>query len=264
MIARLALVEAGIDHEQIFVDILFRGNQQAPAYARLNPGMTVPTLVLPERMLIQSREILDFSLARTEGEADSETKSWIDLHYAFPVEELTFGMFLARHAFARAVVPAKLAASRRRLLALAITHPELAGVYNRRAAVFAERERIFDPKNAVQLVAKRREEAVGLLDQLETRLSDRRETIVPPNYGAADVVWTVFLARMEFVGMAEEIACRPTLSRYWKLMKARPSFAAADIWTRFEIGRVLLGIIRGERTPSFWNVPNSRRTTRPG
>ena len=244
-IARLALAEAGLDHEQVFVDIHLRASQQSPAYARLNPNLTVPTLVRPERVLDQSREILNVALAGAGQEFDAETTSWIDLHYAYPIEELTFGGFLAHHALARAIIPARLAASRRRLLRLAAAHPDLAGIYQRRAAVFAERERTFDPATAIRLATTRRDEAIGLLDRLERHFADPRDVMVPPDYGAADVVWTVFLARMEFVGMAGEIAGRSALARYWRAMKARPSFAAADIWTRLHIGRLIRGIIHG-------------------
>ncbi len=245
MIARLALAEAGIDHEQVFVDILFRRSQQLPAYVRLNPNMTVPTLVLAGRVLDQSREILNVALSGAGQAPDAETASWLDLHYAYPIEELTFGGFLARHAAARAIIPARMAAVRRRLLQAAAAHPDLAKVYERRAEVFAERERIFDPKMAVHLLATRRTEAVGLLDRLERHLADRCDVMVPPDYGAADVVWTVFLARMTFVGMAGKIADRPALARYWGAMKARPSFVAADIWTTLQVGRVIFGIIHG-------------------
>ena len=91
----------------------------------------------------------------------------------------------------------------------------------------------------------RREEAIGLLDRLERHLADHRSVVIPPDYGAADVVWTVFLARMEFVGMEGEIVGRPALTRYWRAMKARSSFAAADIWTRLYAGRLIRGIIHG-------------------
>ena len=69
MIARLALAEAGIDHEQVFVDIHFRSGQQLPAYARLNPNMTVPTLVLPGRVLDASRDMGHFFRAIRVGSA---------------------------------------------------------------------------------------------------------------------------------------------------------------------------------------------------
>ena len=245
MIARLALAEARVDHEQVYVDILFRGSQQSPWYARLNPNLAVPTLVLPGRILDQSRDILNFALVGAGQQLDAETTSWIDLHYAYPIEELTFGGFLAKHAVARVIVPAKMVATRRRLLRLAVAHPDLSGVFKRRAAVFADRERTFDPKTAAHLVATRREEAIGLLDRLEMHLAGRRNVIIPPDYSAADVVWTVFLARMEFIGMGEKITDRPALACYWRAMKARPSFAAAAIWTKVHIGRLIRRIIHG-------------------
>lgn len=245
MIARLALTEAGIDHEQVFVDILFRGSQHLPAYARLNPQLTVPTLVLPGRILDQSRDILNVALSGPGQEFNAEITSWIDLHYAYPIEELTFGGFLAGHGLARAIIPIKIAATRRRLLRLAATHPDLAEVYRGRAAVFAERESTFDPKTAMHLAVTRREGAIALLDRLDRHFIDGRTVMVPPNYSAADVVWTVFLARMEFAGMEEKISDRPALMRYWQAMKARRSFASADIWTRLHVKRIVRDIIRG-------------------
>ena len=64
MIARLALAEGGIAHERIFVDIHFRLGQQQPDYVRINPGMTVPTLVQADRILDQSRDIAEYAQAR--------------------------------------------------------------------------------------------------------------------------------------------------------------------------------------------------------
>ena len=244
-IARLALAEAGIDYEQIFIDILFRGSQRLAPYARLNRSMTVPTLVLPGRVLAQSRDIADFALGSAGVPPDPETQAWVDRHYAFPVEELTFGLFLAGHRLARAVIPAKLASIRRQLLRSATAHPDLAEVYQARAAVFLAREQTFDPQASVDLAAARRREAIGLLDRLEDHLADGRAVMIPPGYTVADVVWTVFLARIELLGMAGEIARRPALAGYWSQAKARPSFKAADVWTKFHPARIAWGIVRG-------------------
>src|SRR3954469_12305555 len=145
MVARLALAEGGIAYEPVFVDIHFRMSQQQPDYVRLNPNMTVPTLVLADRILGQSREIAEYGLGVSGGTVDGETKAWLDLHYAYPIEELTFGGLLARNPVARMMVPRRLAAIRRRLLRLAAENPDLAAVYQARASVFAERARIFDP-----------------------------------------------------------------------------------------------------------------------
>lgn len=244
MIARLALAEGGIAHERVFVDIHFRLSQQQPDYVRLNPNMTVPTLVLADRVLDQSRDIAEFALKSTP---DGETKAWLDLHYGYPIEELTFGGILARNPLARIMIPKRLEATRRQLLVIADKNPDLASVYTARAEVFAERVRTFEPDAVVKLSERRRAEAIGFMDRLEQRLGDGRAVLVPPAYGVADVVWTVFLGRMEFAGLGAEIPKRPALARYWAAMQARPSFSAADIWTKFHVGRLIGGILGIDR-----------------
>ena len=245
MIARLALAEGGIAHERVFVDIHFRLSQQQPDYVRINPGMTVPTLVLADRILDQSRDIAEYALGLAP---DPETKTWLDLHYGYPIEELTFGGLLARNPLARIMIPKRLEATRRQLLALAAKNPDLASVYEARAAVFAERVSTFEPDAVVKLSERRRIEAIGFMDRLEQTLADGRAVLVPPVYGVADVVWTVFLGRMEFAGLGAEIPKRPALARYWGTMQARPSFSAADIWTKFHIGRLIGGILGIDRS----------------
>ena len=244
MIARLALAEGGIAHERVFVDIHFRLSQQQPDYVRINPGMTVPTLVLADRILDQSRDIAEYALGSA---LDDETKTWVDLHYGYPIEELTFGGILARNPLARIMIPKRLDATRRQLLVLAARNPDLSAVYEARAAVFAERVSTFEPDAVVKLSERRRTEAIGFMDRLEQALGDGRAVLVPPAYGVADVVWTVFLGRMEFAGLGAEIPKRPALARYWGVLQARPSFSAADIWTKFHIGRLIGGILGIDR-----------------
>ncbi len=240
MIARLALAEGGIAYERVFIDIHFRLGQQQPDYVRINPGMTVPTLVLADRILVQSRDIAEYALGAA---LDPETKAWVDLHYGYPIEELTFGGILARNPLARILIPKRLEGVRRQLLKHAARNPDLAPVYEERAAVFAGRIRAFEPDAVMALSQRRRAEAIGFMDRLEQTLRDGRAVLVPPAYGVADVVWTVFLGRMEFAGLGAEIPKRPALARYWAAQQARPSFAAADIWTKFHIGRLIGGIV---------------------
>ena len=129
MIARLALIEGGIAYESVVIDIHLKMVQQQPDYVRLNPNMTVPTLVLPDRILDQSRDIAEYALGVSEATIDGETKAWLDLHYGYPIEELTFGGILARNPLARIMIPKRLEATRRQLLALAARNPDLAAVY---------------------------------------------------------------------------------------------------------------------------------------
>ena len=87
------------------VDIHLKMAQQQPDYVRLNPNMTVPTLVLADRILDQSRDIAEYALGVDAATLDSETKAWLDLHYGYPIEELTFGGLLARNPLARIMIP---------------------------------------------------------------------------------------------------------------------------------------------------------------
>ncbi|MGH7040823.1 MAG: hypothetical protein ACREFY_01670, partial [Acetobacteraceae bacterium] len=209
---------------------------------------TVPTLVLADRILDQSRDIAEYVLGLGGTTLDSEAKAWLDLHYAYPIEELTFGGILARNPMARIMVPKLLGRAHRRLLTLATENLDLAPAYEARAKIFAERARIFDPASALRLSERRRAEATDIMDRMEWTLGDGRATMVPPAYGIVDAVLTVFLGRMEFAGLGDEIPKRPTLARYWRAMRTRPSFAAADIWTRFHAFRLIggiLGVARG-------------------
>ncbi len=88
----------------------------------------------------------------------------------------------------------------------------------------------FDAKEVAGLFAERERTALAHLDALEAALADGRPTLVPPAYGAADVVWTAFLARLRFIRRGAEIARRPALARYAAAMFARPSTKTADLW----------------------------------
>src|SRR5262249_44616608 len=67
MIARLALAEGGVAYHPVFMEIHVRTRQQEPDYVRLNPNMTVPTLVLADRILDQSRDIAEYALGVNEA-----------------------------------------------------------------------------------------------------------------------------------------------------------------------------------------------------
>ena len=223
MIARLALIEAGIAFESITVDIHRRKQQLEPAYVRLNPNMTVPTLEVGASIrLDQSRDIVA---------------------HAFPIEELTFGWLLNWNPLAPRVIPKSLKGIEEKLRGLAAEHPDLADRYLARAEVFAGRVRTFDPENIAALFEARKAEALALLDMLEALVADGRAFLVPSGYGPADVVWTVFLARMRFIHWGREIEKRPALSRYEAAMKARPSFEAADLWTSLHPLRLLWQVL---------------------
>ncbi len=234
-IARLALHEGNVAYTSHPIDIHRRRQNMEPDYVRLNPNMTVPTLVLPGRTLIESRDIVELSLGVAEGEA----KTWVERHYSFLIDELTFGRLVSWNPVARSMIPRTLGKNEARFRALAAEHPDLAEPYARRAEVFAERVRVFDPGKVAALWTERLGQARDHLDALERALSDGRETLVPSGYGPADVVWTVFLARLRMIRLGDELARRPAVLRYAEAMFARPSFEAADVWKGVKLTKLL-------------------------
>ncbi len=81
------------------------------------------------------------------------------------------------------------------------------------------------------------------LDALDEVLADGREVLVRGVYGLADVVWTVFLARIRFIGESEEIGRRSALSRWARAMFGRASFREADVWARLAPLKLLAQVL---------------------
>lgn len=241
MIARLALAEAGVAARMATLDIHRRMEQLQPGYVALNPHMTVPTLVLPDRVLADSRDILTWAFG--EAACSGAAGEAIARHYRFPIEDLTMSWLMGWNPAARRMLPRKLQAAQRQLLALAARHPELATVYRRRAEVFAERSRTFRPAGLTELFARRRAEAEEHLDWMERTLADGRPFLASAAFGPADVVWVVFLGRLRFIRQGAAIGRRPGVRRYEAAMRVRPAYGAADVWTRVRWLRLLRQVI---------------------
>ena len=227
MVARLALVESGEPFVSVPLDIHRKKEHQAPDYVRKNPNMTVPTLELDGTFLTDSRDILFHALAPKGHAADDSTRAWVDRHYSFPIG--------AHLRLARRVEPARAprpfpGSSRRRLRrSLSRRVSDLAELYRARAEVFAGRVEPSSAKAVAALFAEREQATLGHLDALEAALADGRATLVPPGYGPADVVWTVFLAALLHSPARRDRSSARAQAPY-ESMFARPSTKLADLW----------------------------------
>jgi ganglioside-induced differentiation-associated protein 1 len=237
-IARLGLAEKGVSHRERFV---IAGppafDSYRPWYMRLNPQGTVPTLLVGDDALADSRDILEQLDTRFDGPAlspdDPEERAamqaWLDRLYAIPVRVWTYGAPRLRKIGARM--------NRLRLRALAYfarRHPELAEVYEakrRDIEGFARDATREEAVAAVQAQIQRE------LDALDATLSDRA-FIAGPHYSLADVAWTVLVARCIMVGESP-LEGRPALTRWYRSVEARPSFRRADVWDRFRPRKLL-------------------------
>jgi len=70
-------------------------------------------------------------------------------------------------------------------------------------------------------------------------LADGRRFLCGDTYGPADVVWTVFLARMRFIRRGAEVERLPSLRRYEADLCAGASFVAADVWSSVNIIKLI-------------------------
>lgn len=239
MIARLALVENQIPYRSHPVDIHRRCEHQEPWYVRINPNMTVPTLRLGDCDLTESRDILMLAFGPSARAMDPAARGWLDALYAFPIDALTFSWLMSWNPIARRVLPRKLAGMERALLRKADAEPELAAAYRSRAEVFAGRCTNLAPAGAADRFRALRSRAFGLLDRLEQELAAGSAPLASDRYGPLDVLWTVFLARMEFCRLHRAIDQRPAVAAYYRRLKARPSFHAADVWPRLRLRKLL-------------------------
>jgi len=242
-IARLALVEKGVVYKSKLVvpgPPLFE--TYAPWYMRLNAGGTVPTLVHGAVTVGDSREVLAYVEEQFDGPSlmpddDAQHEAamrWIDHMYAVSIRELSYGAEQFEALGAR-VNSWRL----RRLQMLAQCHPGLRETYEAKlhdiegfAAQAIDREHVA----SIRATLRRR------LDQLDALLAEQPH-IAGEAYSLADLVWTVTLARL-LMNRLDPFQERPALDAWYRRMKARPSFARADVWEAMKVSAMLPMVIR--------------------
>lgn len=247
-VARLVLAEKGVPHEQ---QVVLPGppsfETYAPWYMRLNAGGTVPTLVIDDEPIDDSRKILHAVDARFDGPAlvpsdepsRAEMERWLDRAYELPERILAYGSSKFK------ALGTKVNHRRRRALLAHRTHsPELREAYETKLSdIEAFLTETHDPA-LVEATEQRYDQA---LDALDHHLAERRY-ICGQTYTLADVVWTVTVARQLMLGRTP-FSQRPALSTWYGRMKSRPSFARAKIWESFHLLQVLPVIVGKYRGP---------------
>lgn len=237
-IARLVLAEKGVLYQGRIAMAgppLFETYQ--PWYMRLNPAGTVPTLVIGDEVLDDSRVILHEVDARFEGkpltpsspDAIREMERWIGEAYGLSERILTYGSARFRNMGARVN-----ARRRKRLLRLRDRHPGLRAQYD---AKLADIDAFMADAGNSAAVAALDARYDASLDALDAWLSDRRY-ICGASYSLADVVWTVLVARQLMLGRSA-LAARPSLAAWYGRVRERNAFREADVWERFNAWKLL-------------------------
>lgn len=247
---RLALAEKGVAYDARLVNIGPVLENYEPWYARINPRMVVPTLVVgdrvvasgsassaaersagmrigAERTITDSARIVVFVDEHFDGPdlraASPQVQRWVALQDGLKIREIAYAPtggligFLSKGSFDKRVV----ALERHR-----DANPELAALYQARLDDVAQWQ---ETSLSTDQVAALRAQVVAALGEVEARL-EQGPFLVGETYTLADVVWTVLLARCVFMKL--DAHWGPATRAYYGRMKARPSFHGADVWER--------------------------------
>jgi len=233
-IARLGLHELGVPFE---AQLVGPGpptfETYRPWYMKLNPMGTVPTLVHGDQAVPDSDAILRYAAehlstvrAVPEDEAErAEMEQWITALREISMRDLSYG------APGKRKMGHRVNRLRARNLRRRVTqHPELAEVY---AHKLRDIESFAQSAIDEAAFAERVTELAAQLDQLDAHLVDRT-WLVGSAYSLADTVWTVGVARFVMLHL-DPLENRPALAAWYDRVKARPSFAAANVWEHFDV-----------------------------
>ncbi|MCP9774295.1 glutathione S-transferase family protein [Cyanobium sp. WAJ14-Wanaka] len=259
MVARLALVEAGVAFCSQLIDIHLAKQQLGDRYRQLNPAMTVPTLCAADwsspgaRIWTDSRDILTFA-------SQSAAATWLDFcpnlrdqiadvvagHYAISIEDLTFGKAILSNPVLKRIVPKLLQSLVDGLERRAEGAAD--GGASLRAKAQQNRERLAYFSQGSQL---------DKLDLMRTQVGSYLASLPlvtggPGLFGdrpsSADVVVAVLFARLEMI-QELDLEARPDLQAWWLQFQQRKSFRQAEIWTRFRRRRFVQAIFVAKLGP---------------
>ena len=237
-IARLALTVKGLPWRSMLVNIGPPLENYEPWYARLNPEMVVPTLVIGERpvcgtfVLLHALEELPEgrSLTPKDSEASERMEAWLQRLNDFPFREFSYGESNQRKGFLRWLMNMAMKRRRSKLEKMRDSQPDLKAAYQARLDDMDPWEETMHDPAAVQTLFQH---MLSILDEAETALQ-QHPWLSGEEYSLADVWMTVTLARLEMLNKGSWIDERPRLSAYYARVKQRDSFDKADIWDRMK------------------------------
>ncbi|MCA9714077.1 MAG: glutathione S-transferase family protein [Myxococcales bacterium] len=227
MQARLALAEKRVRWRSELVNTI-RAEHLAPAYVRINPHGTIPTLVHNGLVIVDALTILRYiddelpGPALTSDDPDERAcmEKWLEVQDIFPLQELCFGTLEGLNArVAHQIIDERIEIASR----MAERYPDLRARYHAKLddmEAFAEIYR--DPRRVTTLV---RDLAVTL--QLMEHELEGRRWLAGYTYSLADVAWAAIFSRLESCGFAHFWDRHPRVRELIARQRMRASFDAA-------------------------------------
>lgn len=241
MIARYALIEEGIPFESKRMDIHLAKEQLSAWYMKINPAMTVPTLVDGEQLWTDSQDILKFAAHHDAGQEwmDDDERFALQIdelvreHYAISIERLTFGK-----AFT-SIPPLKFFALKMLSNAVEELEAKLSTTTDKTALeskIYLNKQRLayFNEGNLADKLQNERDTVRNFIDKLPTP----HLYLFGDNISSVDIVTVVLFSRLQMIkeyGLVQS----PELKDWFKRMQLRPNYKQADIWTYFQPWRIL-------------------------
>lgn len=246
MIARLVLFEKNIVFNKREMDIHNKLEQFSVDYAKLNPFLTVPTLVDHDKIYTSSYEILfyenknqDFLTLQPANEiALLRMNRLLNLHYEIPIDEFTFGKMLKNNFVLAKIINKALEKELSLCESNAKKLPHLKKVYLDKEELIKKRLIAFNKGNLIKTFEFSRESIKNFLNVLEENLTTYAWA-ADENYSLADIVSTCLLARLEFSSQSCLYKNKKNIVAYYKKAKSRPSYNKADIWNKMHITKML-------------------------
>ena len=219
--ARLALTEKGLAFRRRQIDIMDTNEQFEPWYVALNPKAVVPTLQIGDEVVTDTIRIV----GRVQGfdgpdlSGDASTARWLD-----DIIGLHYGVLLYRNRRDPDGTAPQIVARGEFLEQLAASRPDLAGTLSARL----EGNRRFQALLRDPAGIEAHLGATRVLIERMTSAAERARYIAGGAYSLADCFATAALARFT-IHRLEDWWAGTALEDYYARMKARPSFAEAEV-----------------------------------
>ena len=219
--ARLALVEKGVEFRRRQIDIMETNEQFEPWYIELNPKAVVPTLQIGDEVVIDTINIVNrvqiFDGPDLSG--DSTTQTWLK-----DIMSLHYGVLMYRKRLDADGTAPQIVARGKFLANLAKTRPDLNATSRARLEGNERFQALLRNPDAVEshLAATR-----SLVERMSAAL-EGHSYLAGATYSLADCFATAALARFTIHGFKNWWVGQP-LEDYFGRMKSRPSYAKADV-----------------------------------
>ena len=219
--ARLALVEKGVAFKRRQVDIMETNEQFEPWYVGLNPKAVVPTLVLGDEVVTNTIRIVN-RVQQMDGPdlwGDDTTQDWLR-----DIMAPHYGVLMYRNRLDEDGTAPQIVARGEFLNQMATDRPDMAELLSSR----------IEGNRRFQLLLRDAEGIAWHLDatrRLIERLSvavEKTGFVAGPRYSLADCFATAALARFT-IHRLDDWWNGTALEEYYARVKARPSFAEADV-----------------------------------